>query len=265
MSAQSALPAAHEQGKTQAASELPQRSSKECDRLLDKKRCGLKTRRRGVGRKESHAEDNRQPQDNATIMAGHDTTPPVLEPDLATARQFLDLLDPSGQYTFQTIADRKGASDGWRLNRVLHGSFDEHADALVSLNILGAGIFVMVNEGDGVTRPGNKTCRAIKNVIRVRSAFVDLDGSPVDPVIEAKVQPSIVVESSPNRWHAYWRLDDCPLGQFKAMQLALAERFGGDPAVNDLCRVMRLPGFIHQKQDPFMTRIVDIHEMKGKQ
>jgi hypothetical protein len=230
-----------------------------------KKRCGSKTLRQSAGEKESAAQERNIPlQTNVAMTAGDDPTRPVIEPDLATARQFLDLLDPHGRFTFQTIADKKGASDGRRLNRVLHGSFDEHADALVSLNILGAGIFVMVNEGDGVTRPGNKTCRAIKNVIRVRSAFVDLDGSPVDPVIEANVPPSIVVESSPNRWHAYWRLDDCPLDQFKAMQLALAERFGGDPAVNDLCRVMRLPGFIHQKQDPFMTRIVDIHEMKGK-
>ena len=166
---------------------------------------------------------------------------------------------------FQAIVDKKGAPHDGKLNRVAHGSLEEHADMLISLNLQGAGVFVMVNEGDGVTHAGNKTCRTIKNVVRVRAAFVDLDGSPLDPVLVAPVPPSIIVESSPNRWHTYWQLHDCPLEQFKPIQIALAEKFGGDPSVNDLCRVMRLPGFIHQKHDPFMTRIVDIKTIRGEQ
>jgi hypothetical protein len=189
----------------------------------------------------------------------------VLVPDLEEARRFLDLLDPSGQFTFQTFPDKKGARRGGNLSCVVHGSLDEHAKTLASLNLQGAGVFVMVNAGDGTVHAGNKTCRTAKNVVRIRSAFIDLDGSPLDPVLETEVLPSIVVESSPTRWHAYWQLDDCPLDRFKPMQIALAEKFGGDSSVNDLCRVMRVPGFYHQKADLFMTRIVDINEIKGKQ
>jgi hypothetical protein len=47
------------------------------------------------------------------------------------------------------------------------------------------------------------------------------------------------------------------LEEFPALQRSLAKRFAGDPAVSDLPRVMRLPGFFHQKKDstPFMTRM----------
>jgi len=188
-----------------------------------------------------------------------------LEPTLSEARRFLELLDQKGHFTFQTFSDKKDASQRSGLTRVLHGSLDEYADQLISLNLQGAGIFVMVNEGDGVVHPGNKTPRTNKNVIRIRSAFVDLDGSPLDPVRDAKVVPSIIVKSSPGRWHAYWHLTDCPLEHFKPIQRALAERFGGDPAVCDLSRVMRLPGFIHQKHDSFQTRIMDSKEIEEKQ
>src|SRR6476620_2236818 len=70
---------------------------------------------------------------------------------LETASSFLALLDSTDQFTFQTFADdpnRPTAS--WPT--VLHGSFEEHSGQLASLNDAGAGIFVMVNAGDGLTR-----------------------------------------------------------------------------------------------------------------
>jgi putative DNA primase/helicase len=69
------------------------------------------------------------------------------------------------------------------------------------------------------------------------------------------LQPHIVIESSPGKWHAYWLVSDSPLEQFKPLQQALAQRFNGDKAVCDLPRVMRLPGFLHQKGEPVLTRI----------
>jgi hypothetical protein len=46
------------------------------------------------------------------------------------------------------------------------------------------------------------------------------------------------------------------LADFKSCQKALAAKFNGDPAVCDLARVMRVPGFWHLKADPFQTRLV---------
>ncbi len=177
-----------------------------------------------------------------------------LKPDLQIANEFLQQLDPRGIFTFQTFDDdkhRKAAN----LARVLHGTLAQHAPLLEKLQQQGAGVFVMVNEGDGIIHDGKKTCRVAANVINIRSLFVDLDGSPLQPVLDAH-HPDIVVESSPLRWHGYWLTNDCPLAHFKMRQQQIAAKFKGDPKVNDLPRVMRLPGFFHQKAEPFMTRMV---------
>ena len=65
----------------------------------------------------------------------------------------------------------------------------------------------------------------------------------------------MVVSSSPDRWHAYWLISDCPLETFGPTQQRLAAMFNGDPSVSDLPRVMRLPGFYHLKGEPFMSTI----------
>ena len=47
-----------------------------------------------------------------------------------------------------------------------------------------------------------------------------------------------------------------PLADFTTVQKWLIQRFGSDQSVHDLPRVMRLPGFMHQKDEPFLSRIV---------
>jgi hypothetical protein len=107
------------------------------------------------------------------------------------------------------------------------------------LNNAGAGIFVTINQTDLKGRTN-------KNIVRVRCLFVDLDHAPLEPATKF-LPPTAVVESSTGRWHVYWRVTDCPLDKFEALQKKLAAKFGGDPRVFDLARVMRLPGFDHLK------------------
>lgn len=173
----------------------------------------------------------------------------------STAAAFLDLLEPGGQFTFQTFADADAATGSATYPQVLHGTLGQHEAELCSLNDAGAGIFVMVNAGDGEVKGNAKTCRTAANVQRVRAVFVDLDGAPVDPVLDSAAPPDWVVQSSPGRWHAYWAVDDCALSQFSTIQSVLAARFGGDPSVKDLPRVMRLPGFVHRKGEPFVSEL----------
>ena len=177
----------------------------------------------------------------------------TIKPNAASAQAFLDLLDPVGVFTFQTFDDDKNRK-AKSLARILHGTLEKHYAALTSLQQQGAGVFVMVNKGDGVIHPGKKSCRNAENVVAIRSVFVDLDGSPIAPVLQA-LHPTIVVESSPGRWHGYWLTNDCPLEDFRKRQQQIAAKFKGDPKVIDLPRVMRLPGFFHQKAEPFMTRM----------
>ncbi|MDY7546748.1 DNA-primase RepB domain-containing protein [Glaciimonas sp. CA11.2] len=178
-----------------------------------------------------------------------------MKADLALAEKFLQTLDSEGIFTFQTFHDEKNKNH--RLSRVLHGTLAEHQIELDVLNQQGAGIFVMVNRGDGIVKSDYKTCRTNANVTHVRAVFVDLDGAPLQSILEAGMSPNIIVKSSPGRWHAYWRVNDCPLEQFKSAQTALANRFDGDPTVVDLARVMRIPGFYHRKGPPVMTTIYE--------
>lgn len=169
--------------------------------------------------------------------------------DLVQAQAFLERL--GAHHTFQTIDD--GPRHRRHLSRILHGTLAKQGDMLAHLNAAGAGVFVMVNAGDG---QGRKT----DNVRQVRACFADLDGAPLEPVLAFPLTPHLVVESSPDRWHAYWLVDGLALEQFKAMQQAIARHFNTDPKVCDLPRVMRVPGFFHNKREPFLSRIVEQHE-----
>ena len=178
--------------------------------------------------------------------------------NLVAAKVFLAALDPdAATFTFQTFPEG-GHHDNPPGAAILHGSIDDVGQRLSGLNNAGHGIFVMVNEGDFQGR-------SARNVIRVRVHVLDLDGAPLHPVLDSELPPHIIVQSSPGKWHAYWRVDECPLGEFKARQHALAARFNGDMAVCDLPRVMRLPGFWHLKADkPFQTILHHPNDEEGQ-
>lgn len=148
-----------------------------------------------------------------------------------------------GQQTFQTFADRKNDPTLARIEYTL--------DVLPALNDRGAGIFLMINEGDGLGRSN-------ENVTRVRSYFADFDGAELPT--EWKLTPSLLVESSPGKYHAYWLLgDEPPLDNsaFNAQQEAIARAVGSKP--NDckgLSRVMRMPGYVHHKNGEVMSRLL---------
>ncbi len=181
---------------------------------------------------------------------------PTLAIDFVEAQRFLDLLAPDEDVTFQTFPDSVALKGQKNLIRVLHGRLSKYAGELKRLNQGGAGIFVMVNAGDGIVHEGEKSCRTTKSVTRVRANFVDLDGSPLEPVLEGPVAPSVIVSSSPGRWHAYWLVDGEDLEQFTPTQVQLIERFKADLSVKDLPRIMRAPGFLHQKDAPYLVNIV---------
>ena len=163
--------------------------------------------------------------------------------DLSAAQAFCDALAGSDSpLTFQTFAEREGAT---ARAMVKHGELRTHAEALQRANDSGAGVFVTVNATDGRGRKGT-------NITGVRAVFADFDGAPLPDAFP--LRPHALIESSRARWHAYW-FCSIPLDHFKAVQHSIAQTFNSDPAVCDLPRVMRLPGFIHQKAEPFQTRI----------
>lgn len=177
-------------------------------------------------------------------MSEHVNTPTARSGAPKHARAFLKLLDPSADtHSFRTFDDVKGRNDP-SLCRKFNAKLNSIAETLHSLNEKGAGVFVVINDG-GQTKA---------EISRVRAVFADTDGAPLEPLLDG-LQPHIVVQSSPGNWHAYWSVDHFPRDMFPVYQEAIATKYGTDPAVKDLPRVMRLPGFMHNKGDPFMVKI----------
>jgi hypothetical protein len=190
-------------------------------------------------------------------IASTDEPDEEFAPDIGEASRFIGALireDQPGEYhTFQTFDDSE-EKEG-RLAKVYHGG--GNAKALANANAEGAGIFLTISATDGRGRQE-------RNIKRPRAVFVDADkdGAAVLAAIDAAgLAPHIIVESSPGKFHVYWLVDrDFPAEKFSAVQTALAQKFGTDPAVKDLARVMRLPGFYHMKnrEKPFMVRILEL-------
>ena len=154
-----------------------------------------------------------------------------------------------GLKTFQTFDDNPDRKSK-KLIKLLHVKEFMPVDVTMELekrNYYGAGVYMAINETNGKGRKSD-------DVVRVRAVFADFDGTPIEPVWE--YEPSMVIESSPGKYHAYWLSDDIPLEGFRQLQESIAEKFKSDPKVKDLPRVMRVPGFEHRKGEPFMTKII---------
>ncbi|MBO6936766.1 MAG: hypothetical protein JJ863_17485 [Deltaproteobacteria bacterium] len=175
-------------------------------------------------------------------------------PDLTQALEFIGCLtgsaEPASQpMTFQLIDDsreRRG-TDAELPSEILHGSLDELSGKLSRANDLGLGIFATVNETD---LKGRKK----SNITRVRAFFVDADEG--EPDVSA-LPPSMTVRSKAGPHHYWLALGRPELEEFPRLQRQLAKVLGTDPMVNDLPRVMRVPGFMHMKSDPHLVTLED--------
>ena len=180
----------------------------------------------------------------------------------AQAQQFLEYLagTPDAVFQFRTLGHNGGVPSNKR------GTFAERHDYLAKRNAAGFDIFVTVNETDGGTRGDD--------VVAVRAVFVDFDERLEGERLALRKQRldyfnsiapvSIVVETSPGKFHAYWFTFGMALERFVSFQKDLAAVLGGDPAICDLPRIMRVPGFVHWKGAPFLSRICYVSEPKRR-
>ena len=122
---------------------------------------------------------------------------------------------------------------------------------------LGFGIFATVNSFNGPRRKENLT--------RINAWAIDMDEGTKEKM-HAKLSafcltPSLIVETK-RGFQAYWCAAD---GKANHWDLIVLERlvpyFGSDPNARDLCRILRVPGFLHLKDpsDPFKVRAVWKH------
>ncbi len=185
----------------------------------------------------------------------HGTVGQQLSPDTGEAARFLKWLDPdpNAEFHFLTFDDDKARRDRRLVLPSRRHPERLTLDRLVGLNQRGAGVFVAPNRfRAGATR------RMVESVESIRALWVDLDGVPLHEAelnLPPNLPPTLVVQSSLGHFHLYWLVEDFPLGAFKAAQLRLAELTKGDMGVakNAAQGVLRLPGFYHQKVEPFRS------------
>ena len=145
--------------------------------------------------------------------------------------------------------------DDKTLARTIVGTLDDCWPKLVAANEGGCAVHVTVNHTLG-------TRRTVKNVDYVRKHFVEIDGTAtLAEILAGPLKPSLINESSPGKYHSYFDIgndvaDD--LAGFKPRQAKLAALYGGGRESVDLPRVLRLAGFLHQKDpsNPFLVRTV---------
>jgi hypothetical protein len=189
-----------------------------------------------------------------------------LVPDLDEAHAFLRFLEPLpiGQFeknnegfVFQTYDDDKE-----RQKHIIGRNFYAKTKT-------GWGVFQELEEANNdrcaihVTINHSKARRRrAEDIDRVRKHFVEIDGSKtLEEILAMELKPAWINESSPGEFHIYFNVADdeaSDLEGFRPRQQRLAALYDAGRESCDLSRVLRLPGFYHQKDPakPFMVRKV---------
>jgi hypothetical protein len=71
--------------------------------------------------------------------------------------------------------------------------------------------------------------------------------------------PSYVLNTSPDKFQAAWKVEGFTQEQAEEFLHALARQFDGDPATTDSTRVLRLPGFANKKYEEDFRVMVHSH------
>lgn len=147
---------------------------------------------------------------------------------------------------WQLIDDKKTG----RKPAIFHATPAQAFERLSIANRNGYGCFWTVNKTNGLGRTA-------KDITECRALFVDLDGAPIEPVQAGNPNPCAIIESSPNRYHAYWQVSELGLDSFSNVQKALIAKYNADRACHDLSRVLRVPGsYNHKRETVFLVRVI---------
>jgi hypothetical protein len=120
-------------------------------------------------------------------------------------------------------------------------------------NAEGWGIFVTVNDFKGARRK--------QNLRKINAFAIDMDSGTKDEMadrIRAGLTPSMVIESK-RGFHVWWLAKDAEPAYWNAIVWdRLVPFYGADKNAKDICRVLRMPGFMHLKDpaNPFLIKKV---------
>lgn len=165
--------------------------------------------------------------------------------------------------------------DPRKRNRPKHEvvTLDEMRSTVPAMQKLGYDAFVAVHAFEG-------TRRSQEHVVRLRAYFVDLDLGKEGAnragamrfryariLVRLKQLPPDLIVWSGNGMHVYWMIEpDDPassdLQLWSERESRLVAKFGGDPAVKDAARVLRLAGSLNSKNVDEPKRCCVIYRSK---
>lgn len=166
------------------------------------------------------------------------------------AKRFIQLLTngPEDLPLFRTFHDRRRDQAGHNYN----GTFDQCFPMMQADQMIGYGVFVVVNAG------GHKDA----DITHYRAAFIDIDIYNGQLAPQAwHLAPHIITErrnaaGALQAMHAYWLLQpSAMLADWTHAQRQLAAYYQSDSSVWNPSRVMRLPGTFHLKDEPTVYSI----------
>lgn len=132
------------------------------------------------------------------------------------------------------------------------GTLQELYPTLVQYNNSKWGVFCNINALDGHDRKLN-------NVAYIRAHVVDLDNpltsqASYERAIHNSPIPTFAVQTSPGKFHVYWCVEPYVGNDFYTIhQRKLRQLYDGDKNVIDATRVLRVPGFYHNKGEPYLV------------
>lgn len=156
--------------------------------------------------------------------------------------------NPDTVMNWRVINDRDKGCGG----RNIVGSLQEVYQQLIDYNQQGWGVFVCINAMDGQGQ-------TLGNIHHIRTHVVDLDNvftsnAMYMRALATQPSPHFAVQTSPNKFHIYWLVEPYQGNEYySAVQRKLRQLYDGDKAVVDASRVLRVPGFYHNKADPIMV------------
>lgn len=150
------------------------------------------------------------------------------------------IFNPDDTVCLRIFDDRKeGIFTGAKMS-VEAGKFFAVESTLKEHNKKNHGIFFVVNSGG----------QTDDSITRINAQFVEMDDKTFEEqqaLIDAFPLPPSMIIRTRKSLHTYWFVKDAKVSQFRPIQKALVQYFGGDPACVNESRVMRLPGYYHCK------------------
>ena len=188
------------------------------------------------------------------------STRPQLVFDYAQTKTFLAAISGDWEtelFTWQCVDDNR---DRKIKSKVENNTLENIAGFLETKNRNGHAIFVTVNKTDG-------TGREARNIVSIRAIWCDWDHA--DRHLPAwPLAPHITVNTSPGKYQFLWCCESLSPETFKQAMTRMIE-LGSDPAAKDVSRVLRVPGFFHQKKcaakdqigAPFLVQITQQNDI----